>query len=215
MAMSGTSEQLRAVHEDLGDATNVLLLAPQLDPRTDVGFGTLLDVATPAESTVLFVSLSRGPDDRLDVWRTHVTREPPAQCGFVIAGDATRGSISTDGGALPSSPEDAYRIESVSSPADLTGLGMKLSDLLEDFGGDETELVVCFHTLSVMLQYVDVQRAFRFLHVITGRMEAADATAHYHMDPTVHDDRQRNTLLTLFDGVMELDDEAGWVVRSR
>ena len=213
--MSGTSEELHTVFDDLGDASNILLLAPPMDPRTDAGCGTLLDVGSPAESTVLFVSLSRGPDDRLDVWGNHVSQEPPAQCGFVVAGVGTRGSVATDGGGISSSPGDTYRIESVSSPADLTGLGMKLSDILADFATSDRELVVCFHSLSVMLQYVDVQRTFRFLHVITGRMAAADATAHFHMDPTVHDDRDRNTLLTLFDGVMELGDDGDWIVRSR
>ena len=213
--MSGTSEQLRTVHEDLGDARNILLLAPPMDPKENVGCGSLLDVATPADSTLLFVSLSAGPDDRLDVWRTHVAREPPARCGFVIAGEAARGSVATDGGGLPSNPNDAYRIETVSSPADLTGIGMKISAFLEEFVGTETELVVCFHSLSVILQYTDIQRAFRFLHVITGRMTAVDAIAHFHMDPTIHDEQQRNTLLSLFDGVMELDEEGEWTVRSR
>lgn len=213
--MSGTSEQLRTVHEDLGDANNILLLVPPMDPKEDAGCGSLLKVATPADSTLLFVSLSAGPDDRLNVWRTHVSREPPARCGFVVAGDATRGSGATDGGGIPSKPDDAYRIETVSSPADLTGIGMKISAILEDFAEMESELVVCFHSLTVLLQYTDIQRAFRFLHVITGRMAAVDATAHFHMDPTVHDEQQRNTLLSLFDGVMELNGEGEWIVRSR
>lgn len=212
--MSRAGRQHPTVQDELGDSANVLLLAPTMDPLGDEACGRLLDVGTGDDVLFLSITLSQGPDDRLDVWRTHVSKEAPSRSGFVTAGDQTR-SVAFDGGTPTNIGPDDTRIESVSSPADLTGLGMKVSDLLEDLADGNQQIVVCFHTLTVLLQYVDLQKAFRFLHVLTGRMGAIGAIAHYHMDPSVHDERERNTLTTLFDAVLELDDDNEWQFHTR
>lgn len=40
------------------------------------------------------------------------------------------------------------------------------------------------------------------------RIEAVDGFAHYHMDPTAHDEKALATLRSLFDAVVELKDGA-------
>lgn len=213
--MSRAGRQRPTITDELGDSANVLLLTPTMDPADGEGCGHLLNVPTSDDVVYLSITLSEGPDDRLDVWRSYVSEETPVRSGFVTAGDQARSVAAFDGGAPTNVGPDGTRIESVSTPADLTGLGMKVSDLLEDLADGDQKVVVCFHTLTVLLQYVDLQKAFRFLHVLTGRMAAVDAIAHYHMDPSVHDERERNTLTTLFDAVMELDDQDEWHLHTR
>jgi hypothetical protein len=57
-----------------------------------------------------------------------------------------------------------------------------------------------------MLQYVDVETAYEFLHTITGQLYAADARAHFHVDPTAHDAETVDAIASLFDAVVTLGD---------
>ena len=89
------------------------------------------------------------------------------------------------------------------SPEDLTGLGITLTELLTADGDART--VVCFDSLTMLLQYVDVETAYQFLHIVTGRIHSVGATGLFHMDPTAHDDRTVAAMKSLFDAVVDLD----------
>lgn len=212
--MSRVGGQRPPLRDELGAAANVLLLAPTMDPPSQQGCGCLMGVTPPDETALLSVTLAEGPDERLAVWRDHVSSELPAKAVFVTAGDQIRSAAAADGGSAVTGPNGEVRIEAVSSPADLTGLGMKIGEVLEGFAGGDERIVFCFHSLTTLLQYVDLQKAFRFLHVVTGRLTTVNAMAHFHLDPAVHDDRQRDTLATLFDAVMAPGDD-GWDLRTR
>ena len=92
---------------------------------------------------------------------------------------------------------DVERI--VEEPADLTGLGITISERLTDWSPDS---LLIFESLTVLLEYVDLKRVFRFLHVLVNRVKATGAVAHYHLDPGEHDDRTVATLTSLFDTVV-------------
>jgi hypothetical protein len=59
-----------------------------------------------------------------------------------------------------------------------------------------------------MLQYVDFQTAYEFLHAITGQVHAAGARAHFHVDPSAHADTEIAGITGLFDAKVSLDSEA-------
>ena len=101
-------------------------------------------------------------------------------------------------------------------PEDLTGLGIALSESLSPAGGgdaDPTRFVLAYDSVTALLQYVDTERTFRFLHVLTSRVRAANALGVFFMDPAAHDDRTVRTVEALFDAVVEQDDDGEWVVR--
>lgn len=123
-------------------------------------------------------------------------------------------SVRSAAAASPASAGGPVSVRAVSSPADLTDLGISVNAFLSEWAGDGNRTVVCFHSVTTLLQYVDLQRAFRFFHLIAGRVREVDGLAHYHVDPSAHDDRTVNTLTTLFDGVAEWDG-ADWRVRNR
>jgi len=105
-------------------------------------------------------------------------------------------------------PED--RVEHVNSPGDMTGVGIGVSEQLRRFVEGETEHVrAAFHSLSTLLMYAEVETVFRFLHVLTGRLDGVNAVGLFTIDPTTHDEQTVNTLKQLFDGAIELREENG------
>jgi KaiC/GvpD/RAD55 family RecA-like ATPase len=100
------------------------------------------------------------------------------------------------------------RVRYASSPVDVTGIGIELSELLEEFHGerDVRRSRVLLYSLSTLLMYADLDTVFRFLHVFTGRVESAGALGVYVIDATAHDDRTVNTLNQLFDGVVRVEE---------
>jgi hypothetical protein len=58
-----------------------------------------------------------------------------------------------------------------------------------------------------MLQYVDVETAYEFLHAVTGQVHAAGARAHFHVDPSAHDDQKIAAIMSLFDASVSLQDD--------
>lgn len=187
--------------------TNVLLEAPSFADAGDERCVRLLRRA-PSPAAVLYVTLVQSPDRRLDAWRAHAG-EPPSTVGFVTAGEpatptrsAVRGATGDAGRAGP----PGVPVETVAEPADLTGLGIAVGKVLDRWD-DGRRPAVCLHSLTPLLQHADHERAFRFLHTLTGRLRRAGAAAHYHLDPGAHDRQTLHTLHPLFDAVVEAGED--------
>jgi KaiC/GvpD/RAD55 family RecA-like ATPase len=107
------------------------------------------------------------------------------------------------------------RVKYASSPVDMTGIGIKLSEFLQEF--DEERGIqrnrVLLHSVSTLLMYSNLQTVFRFLHVFTGRVQSAGAMGLYVLDETAHDDQTTNTLSQLFDATIEVDEDGGATLR--
>jgi len=59
-----------------------------------------------------------------------------------------------------------------------------------------------------MCQYVELETAYGFLHTIAVRFPyAADATAHFHMDPAAHDESTVDLFASLCDAVVGVGDD--------
>lgn len=106
------------------------------------------------------------------------------------------------GGSLP-----ADQVEYVSSPADLTGIGIGVSEQLRRFAQSDVEQTrMAFYSLSTLLMYAELETVFRFLHVLTGRVDSIGGIGVFAIDPTTHEESTVNTLKQLFDGMIELRD---------
>jgi KaiC/GvpD/RAD55 family RecA-like ATPase len=108
-----------------------------------------------------------------------------------------------------SETHDDTRVRYTSSPVDMTGVGIKFSELLEEFYEQQSveRNRVFLDSLSTLLMYSDLQTVFRFLHVFTGRVQSVDGLGLYAIDSTAHDDKTMNTLKQLFDGVIETHED--------
>ena len=196
---------------ELGDASSVLLLAPPLDTRDEETCLDLLTSVDTERSNVLCVTFG-SPDDTVDSWRRREGVELPSRTTIVSVGEGSRSAVPdrTAAGQF----DDQVVLEFVSDPGDLTGLGMRLTECLDRWSESETRNVACFHSLTALLQYADLERAYRFLHVLVGHFEASGTVAHFHMDPGAHDVQTVNTVKTLIDAVIEVDDD-GLTVTTR
>lgn len=203
MGVEGGDE--RTVHRarsSVADASNVLFLAPSLG---EAGEERCLDLFVPSDPTgtrLLGVSYTRTADRWLDLLREHVER-PPSDLAVVSVGTTTRSAAAASGDARRANGV----VQTVESPDDLTGLGITLGQQLSAWTETSDEPVtVCFDSLTVLLQYVDLQRAFRFLHVLSGRVESMGVNAHYHLDPDAVDEQTVATLTSLFEAVLRYED---------
>ena len=214
--MSVTGTDVGALFRDVdgeGDASNVLLLAPSLSAAENEVCIDLLTLSDIDHENVLSVTFTQTAQDRLELWETHVGDDLPAQAGIITVGEQTRSTSSQR--PPPTHTPGRIAIDAVSDPDDLTGLGISLTNYLSDWEENANQTVLCFHSLTPLLQYADLERVFRFLHVLTGRIASMEAVAHFHMDPTAHDDQTRQTLSQLFGATIELDTEGNRSITHR
>jgi hypothetical protein len=187
---------------ELSDVSNVLLSAPALGGQGDEICDRLLTLTPPSETKILVVTFTDTPQEWVDNWMDSVGVSP------------VRGGIVSIGQAEAAVDDPSWAVRTVENPSDLTGIGIELSELLSGIAAaDEEHLVVCFDSITSLLQYADLQRAFRFLHVVTGRVKTADGVGHYHLDPEAHDQQTLATLKGLFDAVVEVE-ESGWTIQQ-
>lgn len=101
----------------------------------------------------------------------------------------------------------AARIRYVSSPDNLTDIGVHFTDLLDEFpeGRGRTGL----YSVSQLLMYSDLKPVYRFLQVFTGRTTAADWLGIHVVNESMHDEQALHTLYGLFDGVVETREKEG------
>lgn len=101
---------------------------------------------------------------------------------------------------------DSPSVRYAASPDDLTGVGMHLTELLDDSpagksGGER----VLFDSVSTLLMYSGAERTARFLDVVTARIEDQDAIGLFALNSLAHEDEVYERLCRLFDGVVRLD----------
>jgi hypothetical protein len=178
-------------------AANVLLLAPSIAEHDDEGCGRLFDTGGDPDA-VLHVTLVQPPAIRLRRWRAHTTADPPERVGVV--GFRASGGEVTERIPVPDVPTPA-RVAWSAQPPDLTRIWVAVVDFLEDWAVDG-RVVVCVHSLTVLLQYADLERVFRFCHAFASRVRESGATAHYHLDTAAVEDRTVNTLRKVFDATV-------------
>lgn len=65
-----------------------------------------------------------------------------------------------------------------------------------------------------MCQYVEPVTVYGFLHTIAVQLYAADATAHFHIDPAAHDDATVDLFTSLCDAVVDVSGDEP-TVRTR
>ena len=98
-----------------------------------------------------------------------------------------------------SSPVGEVTVTSIHDATDLFRLGVHISQALDEADGKPA---LCLHSLSALVDLVDVRRVFRFLHALCQRIREVDGRAHYHLDPRVVDDRTFDALQRLFDVII-------------
>ncbi|KOX95955.1 recombinase RecA [Halorubrum sp. ASP1] len=176
--------------------TNILLTGPPLSGKRSIMMD-ILAAGTDRDEGAIVVTTKDGADR---VLRDYEKRTPYEGKPVAVVDCVTR----QQGGET----RESDRIKYASSPVDMTGIGIKLSEFLQAFGdrGIERNRVMV-HSLSTLLMYSDLQTVFRFLHVFTGRVQSVDGFGLFSIDSTAHDDQAMNTLKQLFDGIITVPED--------
>lgn len=98
----------------------------------------------------------------------------------------------------------------VSSPQDLTGIGIRFSQVQQRLRGRGNERQrIGLHNVSTLLMYHDLRTVFRFLHSFTGRVDATGTAAFMGMNRDSHPDETFRTVSQLCDARVDVRLHAG------
>ena len=155
---------------------------------------------------VLYVSFKQPPSRLLDQWR-ELVGDDLGEFAIVDAREYTDADADVDEAGVTVVSE---------RPDDLTWIGVRATEHLSEwYERDDAPVILCFDSLSALLQYVPTETLYRFLHVLTGRVEDGDGVGFYHVDPTIHDESVINTVAQLCDTRLDCDPETGeWATRT-
>ena len=181
---------------EVDPGTNILLTGPPLSGKRSMMMDVLA-AGTDRDEGAIVVTTKDGADR---VLRDYEKRTPYEGKPVAVVDCVTQ----QQGGET----RESDRIKYASSPVDMTGIGIKLSEFLQAFGdrGIKQNRVMV-HSLSTLLMYSDLQTVFRFLHVFTGRIQSVDGLGLFSIDSTAHDDQAMNTIKQLFDGIVTVPED--------
>jgi hypothetical protein len=207
-----TTQRGRRVVDAVSEASNVLVLGSH--EEADSHCAPLLHAAGGEEPATVLVGFGRTPTERIDAWRSHPEARAHSLSVLTVGGPSGgRETVSDTEGVAGTTT-----VKRVGDPTDLTRLGITISRMLteaESGGGDDSRPVACIHSLTEMLQYVERDRLFRFLHLLQNRISSSDGAAHYHMDPAAHEPEVRRVFESLFDVVVEVNGDRVQLVGDR
>ncbi|MFC4450162.1 helix-turn-helix transcriptional regulator [Halorussus aquaticus] len=184
----------------LEQSSNVLLLAPLTPTGNRACLELLASTTPPEDANVAAVTYTPPPETWISDWKKYIERLPD-ELAFIHA-NTVETTGDHDESELP--PDVSVARVDPNQPMDIIA---PLSEQLTRWNGNGNQTLVSVQTLTILLEYVDFDTAFRYLHILTHRVRAADAIGFYQMDPDIHDEETINTLKTLFDAVVEVSDD--------
>ncbi|MFA1610203.1 DUF7504 family protein [Halobellus rubicundus] len=191
------------VRDLVGESPNVLLVGPEsctADQHLCTQF--LAPAASEGdEVNLLLVTYGQSAAERAEAVAGDLAGLPERTAIVSLGGsDRARTTVSAPGS------ETTIPVKSVPNQGDLMKLGFAITKYLSEWESSSARTLVCFHSLTDALQAAsDPRLVLRFLHVLQHQIEAADARAHFHLDPDAHPSQLILTFTSLFDTVLRFD----------
>ena len=179
--------------------SNIMLIGPPMSGKEAILNYIMYHGAVENENAVITVTTRESAVHILDWFKENKLNLPMERIGIIDCVSKTLGG--------PAVENESIKI--ASSPVDLTGIGVKISQFFEEFFMKKNTQKIQLHinSLSTILMYSNIQTVFRFLHVFTGRIKAASALGIYVIESGMHDEQAVATLKQLFDGMIEIKSE--------
>lgn len=156
---------------------------------------------SPEAPAVVVVALAGSPVRWLDSWET-IPDTDAERATFVVDDTASWDAADPRDRLDDAAASDTdVRVRTVASPANLTDVGVTLTEVLERQPADPT--LVCFQSLTVLLQYSPLDEVYQFLDTLDTHVERTDATAHFHLHDDAHDEKAVATLRPVFDRIRD------------
>jgi len=184
----------------LTDAESVVIAGPPMSGKYDLMHRLLGEAGQRA------IILSTGHDaERVRSDYTDTTGDEPDNIAVVDCVSREQGGEA----------DDTERTKYASSPKNLTELGVKFTELAENWEA-HPETSVGVHSLSQLLMYWDADRIYQFVRVLLGRTRNQEWLTVAVINSTMHDERTLHTLLDPFDTVVDTrTTDEGWEMRAR
>ncbi len=194
----GIPELDKAV-EGIRKGINIMLIGPPMSGKEIILYNIMYNGAAKNENAVITVTTRESATHILDWFKENNLVLPLSRVGIVDCVTKTLSGVAVEN----------ENIKIASSPVDLTGIGVKISQFFEEFfmkkNIQKTQLHI--NSLSTILMYSNIQTVFRFLHVFTGRIKSAGSLGIYVIESGMHDEKSIATLKQLFDGMIEIKSE--------
>lgn len=204
------ASKVEALVDLVDEAPNVLLVGPAGVPLEYEICSHLSDIETTGNRRRLLITTEQTADERLNSLRPY-TIESFDETSVIVVGDQVR-SNDISKPSTQQVGDETVVIEALHDPKDLTRLGVLINKYL---GTDGPPPVICFHTLNGILQFVEIEKLFRFLHILQSRVRSVGANAHYLIDPKTVDEQSVSTLQPLFDFTIRYDEDGSISVDPR
>jgi len=179
--------------------SNILMIGPPMSQKEIILYNIIYHGASVNENAVVIVTTHDSGTQILDWLKKNKPTFPLSGFGIIDCITKTIGGDSVE----------TENIKKAVSPLDLTGIGVRIGIFFEDFlkKKDFKKIQLHINSLSTLLMYSNINTVFRFIHVFTGRIKAADALGIFVLESGMHDEQAIATLKQLFDGVIEIKTE--------
>lgn len=185
--------------EGIKKGSNIMLIGPPMSGKEVILYHIMYNGAAINGNSVTNVTTGESATHILEWFKKNKMDLPLDRIGIIDCITKTSGGLGVEN----------ENIKMVSSPVDLTGIGVKISQFFDEFlikkNIQKNQLYM--NSLSTILMYSNFQIIFRFLHVFTGRIKLTGALGIYLIDSGMHDERTLVTLKQLFDGIIEIQSE--------
>lgn len=173
--------------------TNILIAGPALTGKRQIAFEIVggsasrtASLVTTKASAARVRSWFENAVGSLDDWELRVIDCVSRSTGFGTA-------------------REEPGVELVSSPGDLTGIGIDLFGTYADWherGVRDPRVGVV--SLSTLLMYADLKQVYRFLYVVTGRLRTVNGVGAFTIDTNAGSRDAIDSLKGLFDAIVEI-----------
>ncbi|WP_449404326.1 RAD55 family ATPase [Halapricum desulfuricans] len=179
--------------------STILISGPAMTGKEALAYDLLTDGVRQNEGAVI-VSTGDRADSVIGDFSERTGRES-FPLGVIDCVSDRSGGETTD---------DGVYAHHVSSPGDLTGIGIGITKALEglhESGVEKGRLALA--SLSTMLTYTDRKTVFKFCHVLSSRLDSAGYLGLFTIDSGAHDDQTLQVIKQAFDGMIEIRERDG------
>ncbi|MCZ7401954.1 MAG: recombinase RecA [Candidatus Methanoperedens sp.] len=190
-------KELDETIEGIKNGSNIMIISPPMSGKEAVLDNIMYHRATKNETALIIVTTNEPAFHILERFKKKELELSLSRIGMVDCISKNFDEVDF---------ENAI-IKTVNSPADLTSIGVRIGQFIDDFSKKGLKIQIHINSLSTILMYSNNQTVFRFLHNLTGRIKAAEALGIFVIGSGMHDKQTIATLKQFCDCLVEIKSE--------
>ncbi|MFP4188634.1 MAG: DICT sensory domain-containing protein [Halobacteriales archaeon] len=189
------------VQDGLPPGTSVLFHGPALSGKQEAAFRTVAHGFEDGEAA-LVVCFDNSPDDVVSALAENSGLSASSLASRVGIVNASVNTVSLDGD---------FRVADIDSPADLTGVGIRIGKMFDELAEEYDRVRVMYDSVSTALMYRDGKTVYKFMRKTVGDCTSRGALVVALLDTGVPEENEKEQILGIFDGDIEFRSEGGTV----